>query len=58
LIVSLKDAARGAKVGRQNGDASRRPRLLLALYEGKGLSIARAGAPSPLATLSGRQTSS
>ena len=34
----------------------RRPRLLMALYEAKGLSIARAGAPSPLAILSGRQT--
>ena len=58
MIVSLKNAAREARIGRQNGDTGRRPRLLLALYEGKGLSIARAGAPSPLATLSGRQTSS
>lgn len=36
----------------------RRPRLLLALYESKGLKIARAGAPSPLSTLSGRQNNS
>jgi hypothetical protein len=39
-------------------DPHRRPKPLLALYEGKGLRIARAGAPSPLSTLSGRQISS
>jgi len=39
-------------------DPHRRPKPLLALYQGKGFKIARAGAPSPLSTLSGRQINS
>jgi hypothetical protein len=42
----------------QNGIVSRSPKTLLTLYQRKGLDIARAGAPSPLATSSGRQAGS
>jgi hypothetical protein len=42
----------------ENGVVKRTPKTLLALYQCKGLSIARAGAPSPLATLSGKHNSS
>lgn len=42
----------------QNGALSKSPKTLLTLYQRKGFNIARAGAPSPLATLSGKQSSS
>ena len=42
----------------RNGADKSPPKTLLTLYQCKGLNIARAGAPSPLSTLSGRQTSS
>jgi hypothetical protein len=41
-----------------NGVVGRTPKTLLTLYQRKGFEIARTGAPSPLATMSGRQANS
>jgi hypothetical protein len=38
-----------------SGVVGKTPKTLLNLYQRKGLEIARAGAPSPLATMGGRQ---
>jgi len=54
----VKNGLREGAFRFQNGVVNKPPKTLLTLYQRKGLNIARAGAPSPLATLSGRQTNS
>jgi len=52
----VKNGLKGNAFRINNGVLSSPPKTLLTLYQRKGLDIARAGAPSPLSTLSGRQT--
>lgn len=44
-------------MGIQSGSKSKPPKLLLTLYRGKGLDVARAGAPSPFSALGSTQKS-
>lgn len=54
----LKPDAKAHDLAAQGENRSRPPKILLALYRRSGLNIARAGAPSPLSNLRGRQISS
>ncbi len=58
MINGVKSDHKIGGLGAHVGSSHRPPRILLTLYQCKGLKIARAGAPSPLSTLSGRQTNS
>jgi hypothetical protein len=40
-----------------DGVVGKTPKTLLNLYQRKGFEVARAGAPSPLSTMGGRQAS-
>jgi hypothetical protein len=41
----------------QNGSNNKAPRLLLTLYQRKGLDVTKAGAPSPFSNFRSRQKS-
>jgi hypothetical protein len=58
MINGIKSDLKIGGLGANGSLSHRHPKLLLSLYQCKGLKIARAGAPSPLSTLSGRQTNS
>ena len=44
-------------ISTQNGSKNKTPKLLLTLYQRKGLDVAKAGAPSPFSALRSRQKS-
>ena len=44
-------------ISTQNGSENRTPKLLLTLYQRRGLDVTKAGAPSPFSTLRSKQRS-
>jgi hypothetical protein len=52
-----KSGAKMDGINTQNDSENRTPKLLLTLYQRKGLDVAKAGAPSPFSILRSRQRS-